>query len=332
MAGDKSIQKKEIIGFTDVDYHKDFKIAFHIDSAHDRAIFWKNRIKELKKHSGYVEDTNYEKWATEAILNSIPKIPEFDFNIDFKTSCTIKNLFERADFWNNRTKELQKHPDYVQESYYEKMAFSQFTASLKEASHKRFDFSSDRQIANEEKNIQKRLLFWLKRLKKYEQRPDSNTTISANYGRNVKAEIDFIKDQIEVETKRPIKEPDEHPRKTQSYSYKWQSNPEKELPELYKRMIDKFIDHTTTLEQFKAVFTGQPIKSINPLKWLDEKILLAYFIHLLIPNQKVRMNTNIWAIAKDCFQDATNLGQLNQSYGKNINELPKNHSQIDNLF
>ena len=70
----------------------------------------------------------------------------------------------------------------------------------------------------------------------------------------------------------------------QKTSYVWQSNPDKELPELYKLMIDKYklIAPETTLEQFKAVFTGQAIESINPIKWHQENASeLLYFIDRL---------------------------------------------------
>jgi len=70
----------------------------------------------------------------------------------------------------------------------------------------------------------------------------------------------------------------------QKTSYVWQSNPDKELPELYKLMIDKYklIAPETTYEQFKAVFTGQAIESINPIKWhQDNASELLYFIDRL---------------------------------------------------
>ena len=76
-------------------------------------------------------------------------------------------------------------------------------------------------------------------------------------------------------TKERIKSPQ---KKT---SYEWQNEPDKELPELYSLMIDKYklIAPQTTLEQFKAIFTGQPIESINPIKWhQDNASELLYFI------------------------------------------------------
>jgi hypothetical protein len=64
-------------------------------------------------------------------------------------------------------------------------------------------------------------------------------------------------------------------------SYVWQSNPDEELPELYRLLLNeyKLIARETTYEQFKAVFTGQPIESINPIKWhQDNASEVLYFI------------------------------------------------------
>lgn len=64
-------------------------------------------------------------------------------------------------------------------------------------------------------------------------------------------------------------------------SYEWQGKPEKDLPELYRLMIDKYklISLETTYEQFESVFTGQPIEDINPIKWhQDNASELLYFL------------------------------------------------------
>ena len=63
-------------------------------------------------------------------------------------------------------------------------------------------------------------------------------------------------------------------------SFQWNSKPDEDLPELYAVMRDTYslIDQSTTLEQFKAVFTGQPIESITPIKWHSENASeLLYF-------------------------------------------------------
>lgn len=118
-------------------------------------------------------------------------------------------------------------------------------------------------------------------------------------------------------------------------SYKWQGNPD-ELPKLHKLMIDKYklIGPETTLGQFKAVFTGQPIESINPIKWEMAKNLNAYFLEQLFDKKKLYKahNPDIWDIAKYCFSDGTNFGQLVELYKNNKTGKPKNHNLIDDLL
>lgn len=79
--------------------------------------------------------------------------------------------------------------------------------------------------------------------------------------------------------KKQIQKPPKEQKKT---SYVWQSNPDKELPELYNLMLNKYklIAPETTYEQFKAVFTGQPIdEGFEPIKWHDDNASeLLYFI------------------------------------------------------
>jgi hypothetical protein len=91
----------------------------------------------------------------------------------------------------------------------------------------------------------------------------------------------YLSNEIDHQQKRPARKPTKQQQKT---SYVWQSNPDKELPELYKLMIDnyKLIAPETTLEQFKAVFTGQPINEIKPIRWhQDNASELLYFIDKL---------------------------------------------------
>jgi hypothetical protein len=64
-----------------------------------------------------------------------------------------------------------------------------------------------------------------------------------------------LSNEIVHQQKRPAKKPPKQQKKT---SYVWQSNPDKELPELYSLMIKKYklIAPETTYEQFKAVLQG----------------------------------------------------------------------------
>ena len=91
----------------------------------------------------------------------------------------------------------------------------------------------------------------------------------------------YLSNEIDHQQKRPARKPPKQQKKT---SYVWQSNPDNELPELYSLMINKYklIAPETTYEQFKAVFTGQAIESINPIKWhQDNASELLYFIDRL---------------------------------------------------
>ncbi len=91
----------------------------------------------------------------------------------------------------------------------------------------------------------------------------------------------YLSNEIDYQQKKPTRKPPKQQTKT---SYVWQNNPDKELPELYSLMIDnyKLIAPETTCEQFKAVFTGQAIESINPIKWhQDNASELLYFIDRL---------------------------------------------------
>jgi len=101
----------------------------------------------------------------------------------------------------------------------------------------------------------------------------------------------YYSSEIDHHQKRPTTKPKQQQKKT---SYVWQNNPDKELPELCRLMIDKYklIAPETTYEQFKAIFTGQPIESIEPIKWHQENASeLLYFNGAI--NNKVN---NVWHI------------------------------------
>ena len=101
----------------------------------------------------------------------------------------------------------------------------------------------------------------------------------------------YLSNEIDHQQKRPARKPPKQQKKT---SYVWQNNPDRELPELYSLMINKYklIAPETTYEQFKAVFTGQPIESINPIKWhQDNASELLYF------NEAIKNKVNdVWHI------------------------------------
>ena len=119
-------------------------------------------------------------------------------------------------------------------------------------------------------------------------------------------------------------------------SYVWQTDPDKELPELYSLMIDKYklIAPETTYEQFKAVFTGQAIESINPIKWhQDNASELLYF------NEAIKNKVNdVWQIYQRlaaCFvkPDGMQFNAVWKSLKTNIeiNLSPDKQKAIDEL-
>jgi hypothetical protein len=100
----------------------------------------------------------------------------------------------------------------------------------------------------------------------------------------------YLSNEIDHQQKRPARKPPKQQKKT---SYVWQNNPDTELPELCSLMIKeyKLIASETTYEQFKAVFTGQPIESIEPIKWHQANASeLLYFIERLEQSKQIDHN------------------------------------------
>lgn len=123
-----------------------------------------------------------------------------------------------------------------------------------------------------------------------------------------------------------------HKKRAELKTYLWTKQPAKQLPELYKRLSDGgFIGPQTSLETFTACFNGQPVKSITEkIKWLESKVLLAYFLNSLIIGQKIPQKTNLWSISKLVFDDAANLKQAKGNfvaYG-----YPDGHDRIDQIL
>lgn len=123
--------------------------------------------------------------------------------------------------------------------------------------------------------------------------------------------------------KRPKHEPN---------SYVWQGRQE-EINTLYNHLIvGEFLPDNTSFEIFKAVFTGKPLNSIQPLQWLKAKNLLAYLIDQLNEANKLPNNINIWDVALNCFSDGKYLVQLRTNYEGNSNQKPKGFRAIDNII
>lgn len=93
------------------------------------------------------------------------------------------------------------------------------------------------------------------------------------------------------------------PKQQKKTSYMWKANPDKELPELYSLMIDKYklIASESTYDQFKAVFTGQPIDdSFEPIRWHQNNASeLLYFNEAI--KKKVDNVWNIYQRMAACF-------------------------------
>jgi hypothetical protein len=72
------------------------------------------------------------------------------------------------------------------------------------------------------------------------------------------------------------------PKPKDKISYVWNVHPDKELPELYSKMLKEYqlIASETTYVQFNAIFTGQPIgKSFEPVRWHNNNASeLLYFV------------------------------------------------------
>jgi len=94
----------------------------------------------------------------------------------------------------------------------------------------------------------------------------------------------YLSYQLVHQQKRPTRK---LPKQQKRTTYQWQGNAGKELPELYNLMIIqyKLIASETTIEQFTAIFTGQPTDNIKPIKWLNSNRLLAYFLDCAFSGQ-----------------------------------------------
>jgi hypothetical protein len=153
---------------------------------------------------------------------------------------------------------------------------------------------------------------YLKIISDYEQIKSGKLQWSA-YGPNFNKSI-FLTGHYKylkwlLEKSESIKEPVK--KRPEPITYQWTKQPKEQLPKLYSRLIDGgFIAPETSSETFTACFTGQPVQNIpEKIKWLESKVLLAYFISGLIRLEKIPEKTHIWSIAKIVFQDATNLKQ-----------------------
>lgn len=95
-----------------------------------------------------------------------------------------------------------------------------------------------------------------------------------------------------IELKKELSENQTKKTKKKKTSYVWQGSQD-ELPLLHNLMVNeyKLIVPETTYEQSQAVFTGQPIESIHPIKWhQDNASELLYFIDRLKQSHQIEHN------------------------------------------
>jgi len=116
-------------------------------------------------------------------------------------------------------------------------------------------------------------------------------------------------------------------------SYVWQNNPDNELPELHRLMINKYklIAPETTYEQFKDIFTGQPIdESFEPIRWLNSNRLLAYFLDSVFSSQdwqSIAGNGKLFKNSNNKVITANDLSVAKKGYVDC--GLPRNYEKID---
>lgn len=95
--------------------------------------------------------------------------------------------------------------------------------------------------------------------------------------------------------KRPIEEPN-------SFTYLVKQDSEDKLRDAFDRLRSKkFIDESTTLPNFKRIFSGREIST--PIKWIANNSDLYYFIKLLYSEEKLvkDLKQKQWKVAEKCF-------------------------------
>lgn len=145
---------------------------------------------------------------------------------------------------------------------------------------------------------------------------------------------DSIKEWIEIHNSKPEKNTkDKAKPKT---SFVWPNNQDKELPELYRLMHDRcnLIAPNITYEQFKAVFTGQPIdENFEPVRWISSNRLLAYFLDSVFIGQdwqSIAANGDFFLNKKGNSFSANDLAQAKKGF-KDFGK-PKGYEMIDKIL
>ncbi|SFC89696.1 hypothetical protein SAMN05421780_111148 [Flexibacter flexilis DSM 6793] len=153
---------------------------------------------------------------------------------------------------------------------------------------------------------------------------------------NKLAELEYLQRFETAAAALTLKSQTAQPKKPASkISYQWKDKPETELPELYNLMVSvkyELIAPDTTLEQFMAIFTGQPIQNITPIKWISTNALLAYFLDKVFEGQNWQSiaGSGIFLNAKGKLLNSNDLAQAK----KKITDWskPKDYKKIDTIL
>lgn len=147
-----------------------------------------------------------------------------------------------------------------------------------------------------ENDLQAELNFTINSYKREHEKTGDNyyhRIYAIDYKNKINVLTDWLENAPDLDLFRDLKKNSGKPR--EKYSYLWQNNPDKELKELYSFMVNTYhlITPETSYKQFREIFTGQPIKSITPIKWREDNASeLLYFINRLEKSHNIRHNVN----------------------------------------
>lgn len=162
------------------------------------------------------------------------------------------------------------------------------------------------------------------------------STSDYNRESQINIKLGYCKELLQFITKEKVH--DKEKSTNSIISYNWQGRINEELPMLFKKLTGKWISKSTTYNQFKKIFTGQPIPKIEPIKWHDDNASeLLYFIMQLISSGNINGNINRmdYAKLKGCFRTIDNMEfqqnfkELKQQINRNLSEQKR--KEIDAL-
>jgi hypothetical protein len=156
---------------------------------------------------------------------------------------------------------------------------------------------------------------------------------SHNHYKESKQVVDFINNWFENQKVNKLKSSPNKKRNDNPISLKWDID-ESNLIKGYEYLrANDCIDDKTTLEQFKAIFTGQSINNIKPIKWIEDTKLLAYFLDNIITDPKWQSIAGKAMLFNSKYNTPITASNLSKSkkdykdYGR-----PKGYEKIDKLL